>query len=44
MKDGKEEESCEMFEKVEKVRNGRSNSNKIEIFNMSKEYREKGEN
>lgn len=44
MKDGKEEESCEMFEKVDRVRNCRANSNRIELFNHSKENRERDEN
>jgi hypothetical protein len=43
MKDGKEEESCEMFEKVEKIRS-RVCSNRLELFNLSKENREKDEN
>jgi hypothetical protein len=44
MKDEKEEESCELFEKVEKIRNCRANSNRIELFNLSKENREKDDN
>lgn len=42
MKEGKEtEESCEIFEKVEKIRNSRTNSTRIEIFNLSREARDK---
>jgi hypothetical protein len=44
MKDEKEEESCELFEKVEKVRNCRAISNRIELFNLSKENRENDDN
>lgn len=43
MKDGKEEDSCELFEKVDKIRS-RVNSNRLELFNLSKENREKNEN
>lgn len=43
MKDGKEEESCEMFEKVDKIRS-RVSSNRMELFNLSRENREKDEN